>query len=74
MRLIPYVRGVFISGQLSRYIADQKSDIDYFIVTEPERLWIVRTLFVLFRRTFLLNNRKYFCTNYYVTTEKLAHS
>ena len=71
MRLIPYVRGVFISGQLSRYIADQKSDIDYFIVTEPERLWIVRTLFVLFRRTFLLNNRKYFCTNYYVTTENL---
>ncbi len=71
MRLTPYVRGVFISGQLSRYIADQKSDIDYFIVTEPGRLWIVRTLFVLFRRTVLLNNRKYFCTNYYVTSDNL---
>ena len=71
MRMVPFVRAVFISGQLSRYIADQKSDIDYFIITEPEHLWIVRTLFVLFRRTVLLNNRKYFCTNYYVTTDNL---
>ncbi|MCB0712567.1 MAG: hypothetical protein KDD67_09580 [Ignavibacteriae bacterium] len=71
MRITPFVRGVFISGQLSRYIADQKSDIDYFIVTEPGRLWIVRTLFVLFRRTILFNNRKYFCTNYYITTDNL---
>ncbi len=71
MRAIPFVRGVFISGQLSRYIADEESDIDYFIVTEPGRLWIVRTLLVLFRRTILLNNRKYFCTNYYVTTNNL---
>ena len=71
MRMVPFVRAVFISGQLSRYIADQKSDIDYFIVTAPGRLWIVRTIFVLFRRTVLLNNRKFFCTNYYVTTDNL---
>lgn len=71
MKMAPFVRGVFISGQLSRYIADQASDIDYFIVTEPGRLWIVRTLFVLCRRTLLLNSRKYFCTNYYVTSDNL---
>lgn len=72
MRRIPFVRGVFISGQLSRYIADEESDIDYFILTEPNRLWLVRMMFVLFRRTVLLNNRKYFCANYYVTTDNLA--
>lgn len=71
MRFTPFVRGVFISGQLCRYIADEQSDIDYFIVTEPRRLWIVRTLFVIFRRTLLFNSRKYFCTNYYVTTDNL---
>jgi hypothetical protein len=71
MRNVPFVRGVFISGQLCRYIADEKSDIDYFIVTEPGRLWIVRTMFVLIRRTLLFNSRKYFCTNYYVTTSNL---
>jgi len=72
MRYTPFVRGVFISGQLCRYIADEQSDIDYFIVTEPRRLWIVRTLFVLFRRTLLFNSRKYFCTNYYVTADNLT--
>lgn len=72
MKMTPFVRGVFISGQLSRYIADEESDIDYFIVTEPGRLWIVRTLFVLCRRILFLNNRKYFCTNYYVTADNLT--
>ncbi len=71
MSRVPFVRGIFISGQLCRYIADEKSDIDYFIVTEPGRLWIVRLLFVLFRRTALLNRRKYFCANYFVTTDNL---
>lgn len=72
MKMTPFVRGIYISGQLSRYIADEKSDIDYFIVTEPGRLWIVRTLFVLCRRTLFLNSRKYFCTNYFVTADNLA--
>lgn len=71
MRHFPFVRGIFISGQLCRYIADEASDIDYFIVTEPRRLWIVRTMFVLVRRLLLFNSRKYFCTNYYVTTDNL---
>lgn len=71
MRHIPFVRGVFISGQLCRYIADRNSDVDYFVVTAPNRLWIVRFLLVMFRRTILLNNRKYFCANYYVTSNNL---
>lgn len=71
MRHVPYVEGVLISGQLCRYLADEESDIDYFIVTRPQRLWIVRTFFVAIRRLLLFNSRKYFCTNYYVTTENL---
>ena len=71
MRHVPCVRGIFISGQLCRYIADRNSDIDYFVVTEPNRLWIVRCILVLFRRVVLLNNRKYFCVNYYVTSDNL---
>lgn len=71
MHHVPFVRGIFISGQLCRYIADRNSDIDYFIVTQPNRLWIVRCIFVLFRRIILLNNRKYFCVNYYVTSDNL---
>jgi hypothetical protein len=72
MKRVPFVRGVFISGQLCHYVADAESDIDYFIVTAPGRLWIARTLMVLFRRTILLNNRKYFCVNYFVSEENLT--
>ncbi len=72
MRHVPFVRGVLISGQLSRYVADEKSDIDYFIVTEPNRLWIARTILVLLRRTLLLNNRTWFCTNFFVSSDNLA--
>lgn len=71
MSMIPFVRGVFVSGQLCRYIADEESDIDYFIVTEPGRLWIVRTICAVLRRTLFLNSRKYFCTNYFISSTNL---
>lgn len=71
MRHVPFIRAVMISGQLSRYVADRRSDIDYFIVTRPGRLWIARTILVLLRRTLLLNDRTFFCTNFFVTTDNL---
>ena len=46
-------------------------DIDYFIVTAPERLWICRTFLVLFKKIFLLNSKKYFCVNYFVDENNL---
>jgi hypothetical protein len=68
----PFVRGVFISGSLSKGYMDKESDIDYFIVTEPERLWLSRMLLVLFKRIFLFNSHKYFCVNYFVSTDGLS--
>lgn len=62
----PYVRGVFISGSLSKNCMDEDGDIDYFIVTQPERLWVCRTLLIAFKKLFLLNSKKYFCVNYFV--------
>ena len=43
----PFVRGVFASGSLSKGYMEERSDIDYFIVTAPKRLWIARTLLVM---------------------------
>lgn len=68
----PFVRGVAISGSLSKGTMDRDGDIDYFIITEPGRLWIARTLLVLFKKIFLLNSRKYFCVNYFVDTDHLS--
>jgi hypothetical protein len=67
----PYVRGVFISGSLSKSALSKKDDIDFFVVTEPGRLWVCRTLLMLFKKIFMLNSKKYFCINYYIDTRSL---
>lgn len=67
----PFVRAVFISGSLSKGTVPKDSDIDYFIITKKHRLWIARTLIVLFKKVFLLNSKKYFCTNYFIDEETL---
>jgi hypothetical protein len=67
----PFVRGVFASGSYSKNYMDENSDLDFFIVTAPGRLWIARTLIVLFKRIFFLNSHKYFCCNYFIDTDNL---
>jgi hypothetical protein len=62
----PFVRAVFVSGSLSKGSVPDDADVDYFIVTNKNRLWIARTLLVLFKRIFLLGSKKYFCVNYFV--------
>jgi hypothetical protein len=70
----PFVRGISLSGSLSKGYADEKSDVDYFIITEPGRLWLCRMLLVLFKRVFLFNSHKYFCVNYFIDTQNLEIS
>lgn len=71
----PYVRGIAISGSLSKNYADADSDIDLFIITAKNRLWIARTLMHGFKKlTFLFNKQHYFCMNYYVDEQQLQIS
>lgn len=67
----PFTRGVYISGSLSKGYMDENSDIDYFILTSPNRLWLCRTLLILFKKIFLLNSHKNFCINYLIDTDHL---
>ncbi|MFA6438430.1 MAG: hypothetical protein WCX28_03920, partial [Bacteriovoracaceae bacterium] len=67
IKQVPFVRGIFITGSLSKVAAGKGSDIDFMIVTSSKRLWIVRSMLTLFRKIFLFGNKKYLCTNYYVT-------
>jgi hypothetical protein len=67
----PFVRGVYVSGSLSKNCMRADSDIDFFVVTVPGRLWLSRTLLVLFKKIFLLNSHKYFCVNYFIDTDHL---
>ena len=68
----PFVRGVFISGSLSKRCAEEKEDIDYFIVTSANRLWIARTVMHLFKKlTYLRGHQHRYCMNYYVDEDAL---
>jgi hypothetical protein len=67
----PFVRAVFLSGSISKGFMDEKADIDYFIITKRNRLWIARFLLVLFKKIFLLNSYKFFCINYFISEDNL---
>ena len=63
----PYVRAVGISGSVSKNCADENADVDYFIITKANRLWIARTLLHLFKKiSFTRNRNKYYCMNYFI--------
>lgn len=68
----PFVKAVTISGSLSKNFMDENSDIDYFIITSRNRLWLTRTLLVLYKKIFLLNSKKNFCVNYFVSEDQLS--
>jgi len=68
----PFVRAVGISGSLSKNYADEKADIDFFIITKANRLWIARSLMHLYKKfTFLFGKQHFYCMNYYVDEKAL---
>lgn len=67
----PFVKAVGISGSLSKGYYDNNSDIDFFVITKDSKLWICRTLLMLYKKIFLLNSRKYFCINYFISESQL---
>ena len=63
----PFVESVAVSGSLSKNFADEKADIDFFIITSPNRLWIARTCMHIFKKfTFLAGKQNWFCMNYFI--------
>jgi hypothetical protein len=68
----PFVRGICISGSLSKRFADERADIDYFIITKANRLWLARTFMLLYRRlAWFTGRQEHYCLNYYIDEEAL---
>lgn len=68
----PYIRGVAVSGSLSKHFAYKGSDIDFFIITAPNRLWIARMFFVFFLYIArIMGLKNWFCLNYFIDTKAL---
>jgi predicted nucleotidyltransferase len=63
----PFVKGVAVSGSLSKNFADEDSDIDFFIITEKNKLWLARTFMHCFKKiAILFKKQDWFCMNYYI--------
>jgi hypothetical protein len=70
--LFPFVRGVAVSGSLSKNFAGEGADVDLFIITSTDRLWISRTILHLFKKlTFLSGRQHLYCMNYFVDESQL---
>jgi predicted nucleotidyltransferase len=69
----PFVKNVSISGSLSKGYANELSDIDLFIITQKNRLWICRSFLHLYKKfTFLRGNQHSYCMNYFIDESKLC--
>lgn len=68
----PFIRGIAISGSLSKQVAKKDSDIDFFVITKENRLWIAE-LFLRFmiKCASILGLDKWFCVNYMVDETRL---
>jgi predicted nucleotidyltransferase len=67
----PFIRGILLSGSISKGFMEEDSDIDYFVITHPNRVWFSRLMLMLFKKIFLFNSKKIFCINYFVDSENL---
>jgi predicted nucleotidyltransferase len=67
----PFIRGILLSGSISKGFMEEDSDIDYFVITHPNRVWFSRLMLMLFKKLFLFNSKKNFCINYFVDSESL---
>jgi hypothetical protein len=72
VKCFPFVRAIFISGELSKGVATSASDIDFLIITAANRLWLCRSFFPLFKRTLPKRLKSLLCFNTFITEESLT--
>ena len=61
---IPQVRGLMVTGSLSKNSTQSKDDIDFMVLVEPGQVWTLKTLLQGMRRAMPEGIRECFCTNY----------
>lgn len=67
----PFVQFVGISGSCAKGLFDEEGDVDYFVIAKPGKLWLCRSMLIVFKKVVLLNSRTYFCLNYFIDEDSL---
>lgn len=60
----PWVRGVFLTGSLSKRSAAEDADVDFLLLVEDGRVWSTKTVIELVRRASPDRVRESLCANY----------
>ena len=71
--LFPFVRGVYLSGSLSKSgVQSKDDDLDFFILTASNRVWTAKFFLIAFKKIVLFNSEKYFCINLLMDENQLS--
>lgn len=73
---LPFVEHIAVINSMALGTADAESDIDFFVITKPKKLYFVRTLvIILFKLLGIYKSKqkinKQFCFGFYVTSDNL---
>jgi predicted nucleotidyltransferase len=76
---IPWILFVWVWNSVAMNTAHKDSDIDLFIITKKNRLWITRIITTLFfsligQRKTAHNHKELFCLSFFITEEALDFS
>jgi len=69
---LPFLRGLFLSGSLSKGTQDERGDIDFLLVTAGNRLWTTRFFASLLLKSIPKSGRRNFCMNYFLPEDRLG--
>lgn len=72
LQRFPFVRGLLVTGGMSKNSTGPDGDVDWLILVEPGRVWTLKSLLQVFRRGLPEPLRERFCTNYLLDTGHLA--
>lgn len=74
--LLPFIKVIALANSLGQHNLRDESDIDFFIITDPRRIWLTRLICAgiaktLNRRPTPKNKKDKICLSFYITTENL---
>jgi hypothetical protein len=76
--LLPWIKAVFLSGSVAMQNAVKNDDLDFFIITQQNRLWLTRLVLMVFttlvgkRRSWHSEEENSWCLNLYLDQQALS--